>query len=81
MPLSSAEIAQLNATFQAQAMNQQSYAGMIGQGGNIYGGGYQGQGGDRGMPAGSHLPTWTGEGCSLESRAGRGRVKGRALRP
>lgn len=49
MPLSSAEIAQLNATFQAQAMNNMSYAQSVGQGGSVYGGGYQGHGGDRAM--------------------------------
>jgi hypothetical protein len=49
MPMSSSEIAQLNGAYAGMAMNQQAYAQQIGQGGNVYGAGYQGQGGDRAM--------------------------------
>lgn len=50
-PISSSEIAQMNGAFQGAAMQQMQYSSAIGQGGGVYGGGYQagGAGGDRAM--------------------------------
>ena len=67
MPISSSEIAALNGSYQQQAMQQQSYASSIGQGGSVYGGNYQGQGSDRAM--GSAMNMAAGVGAPLAAGA------------
>lgn len=59
MPISSSEIAQLNGSYQAMAMQQYAYAQQMGQG-NVYGGGYQGRGGDRAMSGAMNMASSVG---------------------
>jgi hypothetical protein len=59
MPISSSEIAQLNGSYQSMAMNNMAYSSMVGQG-NVYGGGYSGQGGDRAMSGAMNMASSVG---------------------